>query len=390
MAGDPGRTYARIYTGLNRGAGNRFVEDAVRAAGGRVTASTGPSRAPLFLGIDDERQEACAICAYVFTATSGPIKNRPPDEHRFQVRYGGEASWTTEEHPIGFDPLGSDTTIVLGAHEEAGILIGADPLVYDPLPMGISIFFKEADVEASRRDGWHVWERDNIGGVRRPDPRSNLGLETLVGFRPERLLDYLRLERTARRLRLDPALRFRAAEDAGRGVEGDGLHLLEAQFGLSSEEILDIIEERPRLGMAVRGGVAERHLQKLLERDPLVSGIELGQVEGPPDLIASVAGHPGRVSVECKNASPRTYKGGIPKVETQKTRASKGDPKSRLYDPAQFDVLAACMFGPLRRWEFRFKRSIDLTPDSRHPDRIAPLQRIDESWSDSLAGALSR
>ena len=81
---------------------------------------------------------------------------------------------------------------------------------------------------------------------------------------------------------------------------------------------------------------------------------------------------------------PKTYADGTAKVETQKTRASKGDPKSRLYDDSQFDVVAACMYGPLGRWEFRYKRSRQLTRDGNYPDRIAPIQRIDDSWSMSL------
>ena len=40
------------------------------------------------------------------------------------------------------------------------------------LPIGISIFFKDAEIKAAGRTGWHVWERDNLSGVRRPSPRT--------------------------------------------------------------------------------------------------------------------------------------------------------------------------------------------------------------------------
>jgi hypothetical protein len=100
-------------------------------------------------------------------------------------------------------------------------------------------------------------------------------------------------------------------------------------------------------------------------------------------------GSAGLVTVECKNVSPKTLKDGTPKVETQKTRASKGDPKSRYYAPDQFDVVAACMYGPWRRWEFRYKRSSQLYPDRTYPDRIAAIQRIDSSWSSTLLDALA-
>jgi hypothetical protein len=140
--------------------------------------------------------------------------------------------------------------------------------------------------------------------------------------------------------------------------------------------------------MAVRGGVAEQHLYNQLSTDPAVTDLRLGQQEGPPDLFVTV-GSAGLVTVECKNASPKMLKDGTPKVETQKTRASKTDPKSRRYDPSQFDVVAACMYGPWGRWEFRFKRSRQLDRDREYPDRIAAIQRIDASWSITLLDALT-
>jgi len=332
------------------------------------------------------------VCAYVFRANRRQIRNRPADEHRLQIRYGdvNDPAWRRGDHPLGFDPLSVDTTLVLGAHPEADLLIALDPLIYNPLPIGISVFFKDSDIEVARRSGWHVWERDNISGVRRATPRTALGVETVLAFRPDRFLDYLRFERDAQSLGLDPPLRFRTAEEATRPERAAGVHALELEFALTGPEILDIIRERPRLGMAVRGGVAERHLHKSLDRDPQVTQIELGHVEGPPDFIVGLRSRRQRVTVECKNASPTTYADGTPKVETQKTRASKGDPRSRLYDPAQFDVVAACMFGPRRRWEFRYKRSRLLERDATFPDRIAAIQRIDHSWSGSLAELLTR
>lgn len=387
-----GRSYAQLYERVRRREHHDFVKKAIVRAGGRILAASPPDVAPLFLGIENDREERIAICAYVFLANRRATRNRPQDEHRLQIRYGdvNDPAWRAEVHPVGFDPLAVDVTLVLGAHVEENLLIGLDPLIYDPLPLGISIFFKDVDIAAAKTSGWHVWERDNISGVRRADPRTAFGVETVVALAPERLLDYVRFERTALGLRLDPPLRFRAAEDAGRRRPSQvvGLHALEHEFDLSGEEILDIIRERPRLGMAVRGGVAERHLHRSLNADPEILNVVMGMQEGPPDFFVTLAPKT-RLSVECKNASPVTYADGTPKVETQKTRASKGDPKSRLYDPSQFDVVAACMYGPLQRWEFRYKRSAELERDSKYPDRIAAIQRIDASWGVTLTEAWS-
>jgi Methylase-associated X1 len=384
-----GRSYARVYEGVRRREHHEFVEAAVDRAGGRVLAASASNQAPLFLGIEDDRQERVAICAYVFLANRREIRNRPQDEHRLQIRYGdvNDAAWRAQDHPVGFDPLSVDVTLVLGAHIGSDLLIGLDPLVYNPLPIGISVFFKDAEINEAQRSGWHVWERDNISGVRRADPRTSLGVETVIAVAPERLFDYVRFERAAQSLHLDPPLRFRSAQDAAERRRPEGIHALEHEFALPGEEILDIIRERPRLGMAVRGGVAERHLHKQLDTDPDVVEAKLGTQEGPPDFFVTLRSRT-HVTVECKNASPVTYADGTPKVETQKTRASKGDPKSRLYEPKQFDVVAASMYGPWRRWEFRYKQAADLDRDATYADRIAAIQRVDSTWSNTLAEAI--
>jgi hypothetical protein len=387
---DSGRSYARPYERVQRRPHHAFLEEAVARSGGRVLFTTGSDSAPLFLGIEDDAGQRVGVCAYVFMANRRLTRNRPADEHRLQIRYGdvNDAAWRSESHPVGFDPLGVDVTIVVGTHLEADLIIGLDPLIYTPLPLGISVFFKDAEIDEALRSGWHVWERDNISGVRRPSPRTEFGVETLVAVSPDRFLDYLRFERTAQALRLDPPLRFRAAVDQSVSKPASGVHALEGEYLLSAEEILNIIRERPRLGMAVRGGVAEQHLYNVLSADPAVTDLRLGQQEGPPDLFVTV-GSAGLVTVECKNASPKTLKDGTPKVDTQKTRASKSDPKSRRYEPSQFDVVAACMYGPWGRWEFRFKRSRQLDRDREYPERIAAIQRIDSTWSSTLLDALT-
>jgi hypothetical protein len=275
---------------------------------------------------------------------------------------------------------------VLGVHPEARLVVGLDPLVYSPLPMGISVEFKdEYVVEASQR-GWHAWERETRPGVRRGEARAPEGLETLVAFRPERLLEYARLERQAHDLGLDPPLRLRAAErafTAAAETTTGTLHELEHLFQLSHSEILDLITRRFRLKVAVAGGVAERHLADALDRDPAVRSVAEIDQDGEPDFQVRI-GKRRRVRVECKNVSPTRYANGDLRVEVQKTRASKGDPASRFYPVRHFDALAACTFAATGAWEFRFQRSSRLARHREHPDRIAPMQRVDDSWAHSL------
>lgn len=384
-----GRAYAPIYRVHGRGDAYDFLVEAVRRSGGEVLYESDPRRAPFFLGVQGAGDERLGVLSYPFRCNPPPIKGRAPDEHRLQIRYGSEDSWHTDAHPVGHDIAGVDVTVVVGVHLQAGIIVGLDPLLYDPFPMGISIEFKDAQVEAALDTGWHVWERETAAGRRRT-PRTAENLETLVAFRPERFLDYVRLERQAAALGLDPPLRYRAAEAvAGHPLDpAEGArHTLEKEFDLSSREILSIISERARLSVAVRGGVAEHHLGLHLRDDPAVRSASLIDKDGQPDF-ETVLPDGRRILIECKNVSPRTYADGSMKVEVQKTRASKGDPASRLYRPDQFDLVAACLYAVTGRWEFRFRRTSLLVTDTRFVGRVAPLQRVDASWPPKLAEAL--
>jgi hypothetical protein len=364
-----------------------MVETAVRASGGRVLFNTGPSTAPLFVGIETPEGNRVGVCAYVFHAGRVKTRNRPSDEHRAQIRYGdvNDRSWREREHPLGFDPAGVDVTLVLVADGDADVLIALDPLAYDPLPLGNSIYFKDADIKTASHTGWGVWERNTHGGTRKGSVEP--GLETVVAFSPDRFFDFLAVERQAQSLRLDPTLRFRAAERGGQQRVSQQIHELERDFELSSSDLLDIISRKSRLGMAMRGGVAEHHLGIAMDADFSIARAKEGMQEGPPDYFVTLID--GRdVTVECKNASPKLYADGTPKVEVQKTRASKGDPTSRFYTPRSFDVLAACMYGPTGKWKFRYRRSRDLIEHSTYPGRIAPLQPITPEWAESLVDAL--
>lgn len=390
IAHPTGRSYIPAYPRVQRTTDHGFVEAAIVEAGARVNFSSGPRVAPLFLTVEHAGGLREGVIVYAFHANRRETRNRPENEHRAQIRYGdvNKASWRLADHRVAFDPAAVDVTLVVAVEPEAGLIVALDPVLYNPLPLGISVFWKDADVEAARRSGWHAWERDNLTGAKRTATRATLGVETLLAVAPARILDLIRFERVAQALRLDPALRLRLAEDFAAAPDAPmGLHELEREYRLSAREILEIVGERSRLAMAVRGGVAEHHLGRLLREHSSVVEAAMGLREGPPDYVVRLRDGPS-VSIECKNASPRPYADGTPKVEVQKTRTSKGDPASRLYDPAAFDVLAVCMYGPTGRWTFRFRRSIDLLAHPGHPGKIAPLQRITDEWATDLKDVL--
>jgi hypothetical protein len=206
-----GRDYFRSY-GAQRGTERDAILAAIEAGGGKVLADTGSRAAPIYFSVQEPAGAFEGLLIYVFSANHREITNRPADEHRLQIKYGDiTEAFRREDHSLGFDPMGTDVTLVLAVHEDSDLFIGLDPFAYDPLPMGIQVGFKAAEVAAARTSGWHVWERENRGGRRRDDPRTADGVETMIAFAPQRLLDYVAFERHAQTLRLDSALRLVAS-----------------------------------------------------------------------------------------------------------------------------------------------------------------------------------
>ena len=357
----------------------------IEDGGGRVVSCSFPAKklAPIFIGAEDSDNHRFGLVVYPFTTTRRATKNRPATEHRFQIRYGGPERVRLEPNPVGHDPAGVDITLVLAVDPETGIVVGLDPLVYAQLPMGISGYYRDTNAEAVKTTGWAWWAREK-SRPRTPQSEGWDGLESMVGFRPDRLLDYARFEALATSLGFDTGLRLSLAEHF---VDGRiGRHELETLYGVSAATILDIIESNFRLGVAVRGSVAEHHLGNLLEGDQCIAAYESIDQDGMPDFRVWL--DDGRqLTIECKNALSETYKGGDVKVETQKTRDS-GAGRKYAYDA--FDIVAACMFPVNKRWTFKFKWARDLTPWTIDNTKIGAIQRIDDTWVDSLDDLLKR
>jgi len=180
------------------------------------------------------------------------------------------------------------------------------------------------------------------------------------------------------------------------------IHPLEKKYGLSASELLDAINRRFRAKVTLEGAVAEVHLGKhimALHQTGIISQYEEHDLDAYPDYtiwLPSDSHRPYRV--ECKNVRDATeayrVKGHIVayKVETQKTRASKNDPKSRFYKNNQFEILAVCLGKKTQNWtEFMYIETKHLAKHSHYRDRLnvmhrVPLQSvaINPPWYNSL------
>lgn len=358
------------------------LESAIVESGARLVFSSFRSEqvAPMYLAAEDELGHRYGLLMYPFTTTRRETRNRPSGERRTQIRFGDPVRARDERNPIGRDSAGVDVTLVLGVDPEEQFIVGLDPLIYEDLPMGISVYYNDSHLAGASEHGWAVWERTKSGGTRR---RTWQGLETIVGFRPHRLLDYARFEARASGLGLSPDLRQVLAESYA--TPGREPHRLESFFGVDARTILDIVDSNFRLGVAVRGGVAEHHLSRVLADDPDVVSVTPVDQDGQPDF--RVAATTGSFTVECKTASRHRYSDGAFRVEIQKTRDSGA---GRKYAFGQFDIVAACLFSATGLWEFRYQWATDLRPWDEDPSRIQAIQRVDSSWTGSFGELIGR
>jgi hypothetical protein len=361
----------------------QFMLDALRREGCRIIHEPSPDRAPFRITFETPSGERMGIMVYAFLATFTPTRNRPDDEHSFQIKYGTKDG---KLHDIWQDPFDLYVTLFLGINPDQGFFVAADPVLHSPTKFFIRLEFKQKHVDQILRHGWFAWER----------PRFKPGepVEVLVGGRASSFLRLIRFEREARgedqghRQLLAEQLATHTADlvtprPALMVPSPPRLHELARELELSETEVLDVIAGARRLKMAVRGWVAEEHLVRSLKRVPGVTECERLDEEGGVDVRLRYQGSR-PLAIECKNVLRERTAAGLARLDFQRTRASKGDPCSRYYSPRDFDVVAACLHAVTLRWEFQFAPTGDLDvlgQQSPCAGKLSHLVKLDERWS---------
>lgn len=363
--------------------------DSLRLARCRILYVSSASVAPFRIVFETAEGERMGIVAYAFFANAKATKNRPDDEHRFQVKYGAKE---IHEQEIWQDPYGLYTTLFLGIDPDLGVFVGADPVLHNPTRFFISIEFKRQHVGAILQNGWHVWERERRSAADEP-------VEVLVGGTHHSFLDYVRFERDA--VGEDQGHRQLLAERVLVGsqrsrqvpseqtieITGARLHDLAQEFELAENEVLDLIAGARRLKMAVRGWVAELHLVRQLQSVAGVSDCERIEADGGPDVRLRYLGSR-LLTVECKNVLRNRAADGTPRMDFQRTRRGS-DPCSRYYEPREFDVVAACLHAVTSRWEFQYALPGHLDPHRTCEGRLSNRVLVDGRWQSPVEYVLA-
>jgi hypothetical protein len=378
------------YSGVHGQANVNAIVAAVERSGGSVIVHADPTIAPYEMTVRTPFGDNVELVCYAFTANKYAQEGRPSDEHRFQVKYGSDFQ---NYHAIYIDPSRKKVTLFFGFHEELDLFVAVDPAMHNPTWFSRSVEFKEADLREAIDEGWHSWERERSEARRKQDmPLISLQTEAVCAFRPEYFLRYVAFERLA--TGIDPGERMLLADRIARNLSVQAPstivlepHPLELELGLSAREILDVIGDAFRLKVAVRGSVAEHHLESRLRGIKGLSQVEKIDEDGQPDFRLSYRKRMFRI--ECKNVLRKVPANGIPRVDFQKTRATPGNKCSRYYGPEQFDVLAACVHPVTEKWEYMFCATSSLLPHKECKGKLSSNVVVGgDGWSGSLLHVL--
>jgi hypothetical protein len=365
-----------------------FIREALAACGCRVIHSSSADHAPFRISFETATGERMGILAYAFFANNRDTKNRPKDEYRFQLKYGGKRDQNL--HHLWQDPYGLYTTLLVGISPSERFFVGFDPVLHSPTKHFISLEFKDSFVEDILRSRWAWRERDRRKGSEEP-------VEVIVGGTADSFLDFVRFEREARGE--DQGHRALLADHRGIiipsvNLEGTSVapesayvHQLAREFEMSESAVLDLIAGASRLKMAVRGWVAEQHLVERLRQVDGITDCERIEAENSPDIQLRFDGSD-LLFVECKNVLRVPRKDGAARVDFQRTRASKSDPCSRYYSPNDFDVLAACLHARTERWEYSFALTSELDEHRKCAGKLSSNVAVDARWRDDIRGIL--
>lgn len=367
----------------------RFIHEALAASGCRVINSSDAGHAPFRISFETSAGERMGILAYAFFANNRETRNRPKDEYRFQVKYGGKRHHNL--HHLWQDPYGLYTTLLVGISPSEGFFVGFDPVLHSPTKHFISLEFKASFVDEILASGWASRERDRRSGSAEP-------VEVIVGGTMPSFLDFVRFEREA--TGEDQGHRALLAERRGivapvttvatslaTRPDSSYVHQLAREFEMSEAAVLDLIERTGRLKMAVRGWVAELHLVEQLQQVAGVTECTQINAENSPDVQLRFEGSD-PLYIECKNVLRKRNKEGKARVDFQRTRTSKGDECSRFYSPSDFAVLAACLHALTERWEYSFALTNDLDRHRKCPAKLSNNVVVDARWQEDIRGIL--
>lgn len=238
------------------------ISGALTAPEAEILSGPDPRIAPFQFSIRPPAQEQIEVACYALEANRYRQGRRPKHDHRFQIKYGSEFG---RPHDTFVDPGRDAITLFIGVHLEDRVFIAADPAMHNSTWLSSSVEFKTHHLEEAKRTGWFEWARSRSAGHRSAGRKvERRQTETLVAPTPKNLLRFIQFELLA--TGLDAGERPLPAERMASTRFGErDENPLEELMEISARENSHVIWGRFRLEVAVRGGVAESHLEPYLK-----------------------------------------------------------------------------------------------------------------------------
>jgi transcriptional regulator with XRE-family HTH domain len=174
------------------------------------------------------------------------------------------------------------------------------------------------------------------------------------------------------------------------------VHPLLAKWKVTAMDVIQAVNHGFRAQVDVKGKLAEWMLFKelnVLHGEGKIQAIEWLDADDKPDFVLKVGKRD--VVVECKNVrslvSNERQDAPI-RVEMQKTRNARDGSNTRGYRNDHFDVLSACMFNRIGRWDFVHIAIDGLETRSEDPSCLKVMHRVPRKpegrWCASILEAI--
>lgn len=137
----------RRYRVVRKASVLHAIEDAVGRSGGTILERPSPDHAPFKYVVRTPGGAQLTLLCYAFLANKYRQRNRPADEHRFQIKYGSDFH---EYHHVYFDPSRAVVTLMFGVHLEEDVFVAIDPAMNNPTWFSRSVEVKSGAIQRAR------------------------------------------------------------------------------------------------------------------------------------------------------------------------------------------------------------------------------------------------
>ena len=174
-----------------------------------------------------------------------------------------------------------------------------------------------------------------------------------------------------------------------------GKYKLEKEWKCTKDDIINAVSAGFRAQVDVKGKLAElflSYLLKQLKENRIIDDFRWNDKDSEPDFIVIIQGN--EYNLECKNvrSGEKMLREDGYRLEVQKTRNSKDGSNTRSYRIDEFDLVAACLFNQVGKWDYLFAATKKLELKKGATNLLKTMQPIpfepNDTWRPTLLEAI--